>query len=210
MIAIDRQCAPCDINLHYPVQMTEPPPAAQPATPAQRPPIRILDLPVLRRAPWLVYMFFCLVAIGIAVMCIRLRLGDDLTASVCAGLTCGLIVCTAVCLWLSLRAQLQPPPKRKRKKVTVCLKAHSFGENEEGGGCPDGDAMCPICLTELEVGEKVVTLDCGHLFHVDCICNWTKRVAICPACRFNLPTVVASTSTSASVSPALPEVVSPV
>lgn len=39
---------------------------------------------------------------------------------------------------------------------------------------------CSICLSPLEEGKKV-QLDCGHTFHLDCICKWNKNS--CPNCR---------------------------
>lgn len=155
---------------------------------------RIMDTWVLRKAPWLVFLFMFCVAVGVTVMCVRLRLGDDVTASICAALTCGLILGAATAVGLSLRRHGGEAAivRRKRKRVTVSLKAHSLDVS---------NLCCPICLVEMELGERVITLDCKHTYHVECICTWTRRAAICPACRFNLPTIVTSASTSAAVSP---------
>jgi hypothetical protein len=41
---------------------------------------------------------------------------------------------------------------------------------------------CAICFDEiLKINEKI--LDCGHIFHKNCINDWTKINPICPYCR---------------------------
>lgn len=40
------------------------------------------------------------------------------------------------------------------------------------------DSMCTICLLELEVGDRVADLSCGHLYHADCLGEWIiKKVS---------------------------------
>ena len=165
--------------------------------------VRLWNVPTLHRAPFMLYFFLALVAIGVAIMCVRFRQGDTVTASIVAALTCGLVVALGVFIALSLSGHRAPEDgsgKRSRKRVTVCLKAHQF-EEDASLGAEKSDTTCAICLVEMEGGEKVVTLDCGHVYHVDCICNWTRRVAICPACRYSLPVMVESAGTSAIPSP---------
>lgn len=49
------------------------------------------------------------------------------------------------------------------------------------------DNNCTICLEKLK--SKMVILNCGHSFHVECINTWIKSqynkgiVSICPLCR---------------------------
>ena len=45
---------------------------------------------------------------------------------------------------------------------------------------------CPICYQRLSRRPTVNTL-CGHVFHVDCLNNWTARTTTCPICRRRLP-----------------------
>ena len=46
------------------------------------------------------------------------------------------------------------------------------------------DDYCSICFDEKNV--SVHTLDCGHCFHTECICNWFRRGnGGCPICRSN-------------------------
>ena len=57
-------------------------------------------------------------------------------------------------------------------------------------------SMCPICFDSLENSLNIVTLDCGHKFHYDCIIDWFKQkkiknpysnsgksIRVCPYCR---------------------------
>jgi hypothetical protein len=37
------------------------------------------------------------------------------------------------------------------------------------------DSMCTICLLELEVGDCVADLSCGHLYHADCLGEWILK-----------------------------------
>ncbi len=171
---------------------------------------RIMDTRTMRKAPWLVYVFIFLVATGIAVMCIRFKLGDDLTAIIVAILTCTLILSTGVCLWLSLRAggphlsseAVAEAKKKKKKRITVTLKAHYHSASSIAHSHED-TFVCPICLVDVVRGDRVVRLECDHLFHVGCISSWISRKAQCPACRFNIPTVISSCSSSARTSPGL-------
>ena len=41
------------------------------------------------------------------------------------------------------------------------------------------DAMCTICLLELEDGDRVADLRCGHMYHADCLGEWILK-KVCP------------------------------
>ena len=43
---------------------------------------------------------------------------------------------------------------------------------------------CTICITEFEKKDKVVRLDCGHKFHLDCVIK--LKSASCPNCRHQI------------------------
>eukprot|EP00928_Gymnodinium_smaydae_P043417 TRINITY_DN29090_c0_g1_i1.p1 TRINITY_DN29090_c0_g1~~TRINITY_DN29090_c0_g1_i1.p1 ORF type:complete len:1467 (-),score=317.12 TRINITY_DN29090_c0_g1_i1:48-4256(-) len=45
------------------------------------------------------------------------------------------------------------------------------------------DGGCSICTSDLAEGEKAVKLDCGHMFHTDCIEQWLEKRPTCPLCR---------------------------
>jgi len=42
---------------------------------------------------------------------------------------------------------------------------------------------CIVCMCEIEENEECKKLECGHIFHSDCIDNWLKRTLECPMCR---------------------------
>lgn len=63
------------------------------------------------------------------------------------------------------------------------LPVHTYQapNTAEGGKGESGD--CRVCLTDFNDGERLRTLPCCHIYHVDCIDEWLKRNAVCPVCR---------------------------
>ncbi|KAJ5671425.1 hypothetical protein N7507_000552 [Penicillium longicatenatum] len=47
----------------------------------------------------------------------------------------------------------------------------------------DLEVECAICLSPPEIGKRITTLPCGHLFHYLCIERWLTRCPTCPLCR---------------------------
>ena len=45
---------------------------------------------------------------------------------------------------------------------------------------------CSICLTEFEKENMVSSTSCNHIFHHDCIKEWTHYKTSCPVCREEL------------------------
>ena len=45
--------------------------------------------------------------------------------------------------------------------------------------------VCSICLCNIVIGEKIITLNCSqkHSFHEDCIKKWLKYNFVCPLCK---------------------------
>ena len=49
--------------------------------------------------------------------------------------------------------------------------------------------VCPICIEKFKKGQKIISLECEHQFHKDCIGSWiTQNIkshnqAACPSCR---------------------------
>ncbi|CAB4025791.1 E3 ubiquitin- ligase AMFR [Paramuricea clavata] len=45
------------------------------------------------------------------------------------------------------------------------------------------DNKCAICWEKMQRAKK---LNCGHLFHSDCLCSWLVHDSSCPTCRHSL------------------------
>ena len=43
--------------------------------------------------------------------------------------------------------------------------------------------ICSICLEKFVKKDKIITLDCEHYYHDECITNWLKKDETCPLCR---------------------------
>ena len=50
----------------------------------------------------------------------------------------------------------------------------------------DGNNNCIICLSDFEIGDKVTSLPCLHMFHTDCIKDWLKTKNHCPVCKYTI------------------------
>lgn len=47
--------------------------------------------------------------------------------------------------------------------------------------------MCVICLETIQEEEGLnKTLECGHMFHADCIDMWLEQKKECPVCRVSI------------------------
>jgi hypothetical protein len=42
---------------------------------------------------------------------------------------------------------------------------------------------CSICLENIDNGEKIRVLQCGHIFHTGCVEPWVTKYFTCPYCR---------------------------
>ena len=52
--------------------------------------------------------------------------------------------------------------------------------------CNKYDKTCSICLCDYEKDNMVSTTICHHLFHTDCITEWSRYKKDCPVCRTEL------------------------
>ena len=46
--------------------------------------------------------------------------------------------------------------------------------------------QCSICSDMVSGGERVITANCGHTHHLECISRWLVKTGSCPLCRSNL------------------------
>ncbi|OXM78657.1 hypothetical protein C364_03586 [Cryptococcus neoformans Bt63] len=45
---------------------------------------------------------------------------------------------------------------------------------------------CPVCKDDFEIGNEVMLIPCGHIYHPDCLVPWLRQNGTCPVCRFSL------------------------
>ena len=71
----------------------------------------------------------------------------------------------------------------------IKTKIHSADDSTATGDTPTArdhreggyDSMCTICLLELEDGDCVADLPCGHMYHAECLGEWIlKKVRASP------------------------------
>ena len=43
--------------------------------------------------------------------------------------------------------------------------------------------LCSICLEEYKQNDKLLQLQCNHIYHPPCINDWLERQYSCPICR---------------------------
>ena len=56
-------------------------------------------------------------------------------------------------------------------------------EERKDGQKEEGENECMICMCEYENGEELLTLDCFHSYHTQCILDWFKKSNFCPICK---------------------------
>jgi len=48
------------------------------------------------------------------------------------------------------------------------------------------DNECIICLDEMNIGDDIIVVYCGHKYHKKCLFDWFQRKKNCPICDFCL------------------------
>lgn len=48
------------------------------------------------------------------------------------------------------------------------------------------DSSCSICLVEFELDSEIGITNCDHVFHKECITEWSRYKKDCPVCREEL------------------------
>ncbi|MCD9644378.1 RING finger protein 24 [Datura stramonium] len=49
--------------------------------------------------------------------------------------------------------------------------------------CLESKEHCCLCLVDYCDGEDLAKIDCGHVYHIDCIKEWIKLKNSCPICK---------------------------
>ena len=86
-----------------------------------------------------------------------------------------------------------------RHTVTVSRRGLEMGVLLRTGVIPlviyvkgEEEEVCVVCLSEMEEGDMLRMLRCGHAFHGECVDPWLMAQQTCPLCKAD---VMASTST---------------
>lgn len=69
-------------------------------------------------------------------------------------------------------------------KEEYCYSLESIIESENQ--ITNENKNCIICLIDLKVGDRVLTLPCFHMFHKECIDDWFKKDKTCPLCKLEI------------------------
>jgi hypothetical protein len=60
--------------------------------------------------------------------------------------------------------------------------------------CEELTKECSVCQDDMDVGENVLRLSCCHAFHSECIMTWLHKHNNCPMCRYEMPSVAATSA----------------
>ncbi|CAF0748206.1 unnamed protein product [Adineta ricciae] len=81
--------------------------------------------------------------------------------------------------WLSAAPMtINTNPPASQENIDA-LPTISFGQESDQFNQTD----CAICRSNFEANEQLKKLQCGHLFHPECVTNWLLITRICPICR---------------------------
>lgn len=69
---------------------------------------------------------------------------------------------------------------KRDEAITIDIKESEYKE--------ETSIDCTVCCVEINKGEKIVKLDCNHVFHINCIDEWVKYKQECPNCRNKIKT----------------------
>jgi len=105
--------------------------------------------------------------------------GDSLAMSSLTGTLLFLSVVNACLFVFWLMMVLNPwwENLTHKLKVTASLEPRTFQATASHNG---DDSNCSICLSEVEAGDVMAQLPCGHHFHEACIRSWLTTGGICP------------------------------
>ncbi|CAF0735654.1 unnamed protein product [Rotaria sp. Silwood1] len=79
---------------------------------------------------------------------------------------------------------INPNPPATQENIDA-VPVVAFGQEPDQFNQTD----CAICRTNFETSELLKKLECGHLFHSECVANWLRITRICPICRQRMTTV---------------------
>jgi Ring finger domain len=78
---------------------------------------------------------------------------------------------------------------RKKCDESSCVTKSSVDRRFYRGLFPSSNLIateimnCSICLKSLELREEIVSTQCDHCFHKNCLVVWIRKSETCPNCR---------------------------
>ena len=71
--------------------------------------------------------------------------------------------------------------------IDKLVKKGSFvaSSSQEGQGFDVG-FTCSVCLEEPQAGDKLIRMNCSHVYHQSCLLPWLQKRNTCPNCRCKL------------------------
>ncbi|XP_050376596.1 uncharacterized protein LOC126793996 [Argentina anserina] len=78
----------------------------------------------------------------------------------------------------------------KEDEISQCLRKIKLSMMNDQSQHPSGqiDGKCIICQEEYEADDDMGRLNCGHLFHIQCIEQWLAHKKTCPFCKVEATT----------------------
>jgi len=73
-------------------------------------------------------------------------------------------------------------PPADEAALTRSTRVSTYSTKQAG----EAPYQCSVCLMDLEKGDFVRTLQCGHKYHVACIDQWLAQSGQCPVCKHNV------------------------
>eukprot|EP00956_Cyclotella_meneghiniana_P003453 scaffold4205_cov75-Cyclotella_meneghiniana.AAC.2 len=85
-------------------------------------------------------------------------------------------------------ANEEPVEEEKEPDVNINQTEDISQTNQQSSGLQRTDSKepdtCTICLLDIEEGEKIADVQCGHMFHADCLSEWILKKNACPLCSY--------------------------
>lgn len=88
-------------------------------------------------------------------------------------------------LTIALRESLETDKQLVRTDEFVDLQKIKYCNLNDKNKTSD-NTKCTICLTDFEDECNVSLTECNHLFHTECVKEWSRYKKDCPVCRKEL------------------------
>lgn len=74
---------------------------------------------------------------------------------------------------------MDPDARKKLPQFTYTKERAKYMSSRKSEGCT-------VCLDAFEDAQRIVSLPCGHYFHLTCISPWLDQHNTCPMCRYKM------------------------